>query len=84
MNKKTLGYIFVALAAVFAWIPSLLSALAGIVFSETVSRILLTVGILLIMAFVLIDIREVSKTKTKGKLAACVGLLYVLVMQWLG
>ena len=84
MNKKTLGYIFVALAAALVLIPSLLTAMAGIVFSETVSRILLTVGILLIMAFVLIDIREVSKTKAKGKLAACVGLLYVLVMQWLG
>ena len=84
MNKKTLGYIFVALAAALVLIPSLLTAIAGIVFSETVSRILLTVSILLIMAFVLIDIREVSKTKAKGKLAACVGLLYVLVMQWLG
>jgi hypothetical protein len=84
MNKKTLGYIFVALAAALVLIPSLLTAMAGIVFSETVSRILLTVGILLIMAFVLIDIRDVSKTKAKGKLAACVGLLYVLVMQWLG
>ena len=84
MNKKTLGYIFVALAAVFALIPSLLSTLVGIFLPDLTNRILLTVGILLIMAFVLIDIREVSKTKAKGKLAACIGLLYVLVMQWLG
>ena len=84
MNKKTLGYIFVALAAVFALIPSLLSALAGIVFSETVSRVFISVGIVLIMAYVLIDIREVSKTKARGKLAACIGLLYVIVMQWIG
>ena len=84
MNKKTLGYIFVALAAALVLIPSLLTAIAGIVFSDTVSRIFFSVGIVLIMAYVLIDIRDVSKTKAKGKLAACVGLLYVLVMQWLG
>lgn len=84
MNKKTLGYIFVALAAAVVIIPSLLTTLAGIFFPDMVNRILLTVGILLIMAFVLIDIRDVSRTKAKGKLAACVGLLYVLVMQWLG
>ena len=84
MNKKTLGYIFVALAAAVVIIPSLLSAMAGIVFSDLASRIFVTVGVALIMAFVLIDIREVSKTKAKGKLAACVGLLYVIVMQWIG
>ena len=84
MNKKFLGYVFVALAAALVLIPSLLSALAGIVFSDLASRIFLTVGVLLIMAYVLIDIREVSKTKANGKLAACVGLLYVIVMQWIG
>ena len=83
MNKKFLGYVFVALAAALVLIPSLLSALAGIVFSETVSRILLTAAFLFIMAYVLVDIKDVSKNKAIGKLAACVGLLYVIVMQWI-
>lgn len=83
MDKKILKYAFVALAAALVLIPSLLASMAGIVFSETVSRILLSLGFLFIMAYVLIDIKDVSKKKAMGKLAVCAGLLYVLIMQWI-
>ncbi len=84
MDKKMLKYVFVALAAAAVLIPSLLASVASVVFSETLSHIFISVGILFVMAYVLIDIRDVSKKKATGKLAACVGLLYVIIMQWIG
>jgi len=83
MDKNTLKKIFVILAAALVLIPSLLSSV-GIVFDETTGKFLLSFGIVMIMAFVLVDIKDVSKKKAMGKLAACVGLLYALVMQWIG
>ena len=82
MDKKTLQKVFIVLAAAMVLIPSLLTSLAGIALDETVSRGCLSVGILFIMAYVLVDIKDVSKKKAMGKLAACVGLLYALVVQW--
>ena len=83
MDKNTLKKVFVVLAAALVLIPSLLTS-AGIVFTETASSAFLSVGILMIMAYVLVDIKDVSKKKATGKIAACVGLLYALVMQWIG
>ena len=83
MNKETLKKIFVVLAAALVLIPSLLTSVINFEFSEAVSQGFLSVGIVFIMAYVLVDIKDVSKKKAMGKLAACVGLLYALVMQWI-
>ena len=83
MHKETLKKIFVVLAAALVLIPSLLTSVTSFEFPEVASQAFLSVGIVFIMAYVLVDIKDVSKKKAMGKLAACVGLLYALVMQWI-
>ena len=83
MDKRTLQIIFVVLAASLVLIPSLLSSV-GIMFGEATSHVFLSLGIVMIMAYVLVDIKDVSKKKAIGKIAACVGLLYAIIMQWIG
>ena len=83
MNKKNLKKIFIVLAAGMVLIPSLLASVTNIEFSEVASQSFLSVGILFIMAYVLVDVKDVSKKQAIGKIAACVGLLYALVAQWI-
>ena len=83
MNKDTLKKAFIVLAAALVLIPSLLTSMINLQFPEVANQGFLSVAILFVMAYVLVDIKDVSKNKAMGKLAACVGLLYALVMQWL-
>ena len=83
MNKENLKKIFVILAAGLVLIPSLLASVTGIEFTELTNRVFLSLAIGFIMAYVLVDIKDATKKQATGKIAACVGLLYALVMQWI-
>ena len=79
---KTLRVLCIVVAVAVVLIPAAIAGITGNGFSETASHVFTSISILALMGCVLL-----TKTKKKNglisKLAACAGLLYVLISQWI-
>ena len=82
MDPKFLKIVCIVLIAAVTLVPTVIATISGNPLSDKTSKILFTVGILLLAVFVMIDFKDVSATKQKAKIAACIGMVYVLIMRW--
>ena len=80
---KILRYLLIALAIVLIAVPVAIVSITGNGWGEFTARLLISLSITSLIAATLIGIRNCGKTRSYLKIGISIGLLIVLLSQWL-
>jgi len=83
MNLERIRMILAVLAGGLVFAPILIVNITGKGFSPLVSRILISISMVCLIAVLLLGLNPKEKNKLYVKIGVSAGLLFLLLMQWL-